>query len=167
MKLEEIVAEASKLSEEEYTKMNRRITLRPTTEADGAFAYRVRETTMRDYEVATWGAWNADEAREQIDNDIRGSRSTIVEMDDQPVGLLRVDELSTHIHLDQLFILPEHQRKGVGHQILVQILERAKTVGLPLRLWVLRVNPATKFYERLGFKVIEQTPASLHLEHAA
>jgi GNAT superfamily N-acetyltransferase len=120
---------------------------------------------MRDYVVATWGAWNADEAREQIENDVRASRSSIVVMDGQPVGLLHVDELSTHIHLDQLFILPEHQRKGVGHQILVQILERARTVGLPLRLWVLRINPATKFYERLGFKVIEQTPASLHLEH--
>ena len=145
--------------------MNRRITLRPATETDVAFAYRVRETTMRDYVVATWGAWNADEAREQIAHDIRTSRSSIVELNDEPVGLLRVDELPTHVHLDQLFILPEHQRKGVGHQILVQILERARTVGLPLRLWVLRVNPATKFYERLGFKVIEQTAASLHLEH--
>ena len=145
--------------------MNRRITFRPTTEADVAFAYHVRETTMRDYVVATWGTWNAHEAREQIDNDIRASRSSIVEMDGQPVGLLRVDALSTHIHLDQLFILPEHQRKGLGHQILVQLLERARAAGLPLRLWVLRLNPATKFYERLGFKVIEQTPASFHLEH--
>jgi len=51
--------------------MNRRIVLRPTTEVDVAFVYHVRETTIRDYVVATWGAWNADEARDQIDNDIR------------------------------------------------------------------------------------------------
>ncbi|MBK8475598.1 MAG: GNAT family N-acetyltransferase [Opitutaceae bacterium] len=144
--------------------MNRRVTVRPTTEADAPFAYHVRETTMRDYVVATWGAWNAEEARGQIEEDIRRSRSMIVEVNDRRVGLMRADELPTHVHLDQLFILPEHQRQGIGQQILLRLLQRAKSLGLPLRLWVLRINPAAKLYERLGFKVIEQTPASLYLE---
>lgn len=144
--------------------MNRRVTLRPTTEADAAFAYHVRATTMRDYVMATWGTWDEAAARGQILEDIRRSRSMIVEIDGQPIGLMRVDEFSTHLHLDQLFILPEHQRQGVGRRLVTELLGRADPMRLPLRLWVLRVNPAVSFYERLGFKIIEQTPASLHLE---
>lgn len=121
---------------------------------------------MRDYVVATWGAWNAEEARCQINEDIRRSRSMIVEVEGHSVGLMRVDEFPTHLHLDQLFILPEHQRQGIGQQLLLQLLERSGSLGLPLRLWVLRVNPAAKLYERLGFTVIETTPASLRMERA-
>ena len=144
--------------------MTNRVKFRPTTQADDEFVFRVRETTMRDYVLETWGVWNADEARAQINEDILSSRSKIIVIDGQDAGLLRIDEFDTHIHLDQLFILPEFQSQGFGRVILGQILKKAKLSGLPLRLWVLRVNPARVFYERLGFCIIEQTQASLHLE---
>jgi GNAT superfamily N-acetyltransferase len=144
--------------------MPKRITFRPTTQTDEAFAFRVRETTMRDYVIATWGVWDAEEVREQVNEDIRSSKSKIIVIDGHDAGVLRVDEFDTHIHVDQLWILPEFQRQGFGRIILGQILEQSKAKGLPLRLWVLRVNPAREFYERLGFRIIEQTQASLHLE---
>jgi GNAT superfamily N-acetyltransferase len=146
--------------------MTDRVTVRPTTQADEAFAYQVRETTMRDYVIETWGVWNAVEARAQINKDIRSLKSKIIVIDGQDAGILRVEEFETHIHLDQLWILPEFQRQGFGRVILVQILEQAKARGLPLRLWVLRVNPAREFYKRLGFSIIEQTQTSLHMECA-
>jgi GNAT superfamily N-acetyltransferase len=142
------------------------IQFRPTTQADEAFAFHVRETTMRDYVLETWGVWNAIEARAQINEDILSSRSKIIVIDGQDAGLLCVDEFDSHFQLDQLFILPEFQRQGFGRVILEQTIEKAKSMGLPLRLWVLRVNPAREFYERLGFSIIEQTQASLHLECA-
>jgi GNAT superfamily N-acetyltransferase len=144
--------------------MTNRVMFRSTTRADEAFAYQVRETTMRDYVIKTWGVWNAVEAQAQINEDIRSLRSKIIVIDGQDAGVLRVEEFETHIFLDQLWILPEFQRQGFGRVILVQILEQAKVRSLPLRLWVLRVNPAREFYERLGFSIIEQTQASLHLE---
>ena len=146
--------------------MTNRIGFRPTTQADEAFAFGVRETTMRGYVLETWGVWNADEARAQINEDIRRSRSKIIVIDGLDAGLLVVEEFDSYIHLDQLFILPEFQGQGFGRVILKQLLEKANLNGLSLRLWVLRVNPAQKFYERMGFKVIEQTKASLHLECA-
>jgi GNAT superfamily N-acetyltransferase len=145
--------------------MNNRIAFRLTAQADEVFAFRVRETTMREYVIATWGIWNAVEAREQVNEDIRSSKSKIIVIDGQDAGLLRVDEFDSHIHLDQLFILPEFQGQGFGQVILRQILEQSKVMGLPVRLWVLRVNPARRLYERLGFTIIEQTQASLHLEY--
>jgi GNAT superfamily N-acetyltransferase len=146
--------------------MTNRVMFRSTTRADEAFAYQVRERTMRDYVIKTWGVWNAVEARAQINKDIRSLKSKIIVIDGQDAGVLRVEEFETHLHLDQLWILPEFQRQGFGRVILVQILEQAKARGLPLRLWVLRVNPAKEFYKRLGFSIIEQTQASLHMECA-
>jgi GNAT superfamily N-acetyltransferase len=144
--------------------MTNRVTFRSTTHEDEAFAFHVREMTMRDYVMETWGVWNADEAQAQINEDIRSSRSQIIVIDGHDAGVLRVDEFDTHIHVDQLWILPEFQRQGFGRIILLWLLEQSKAKGLPLRLWVLRVNPARVFYERLGFRIIEQTQASLHLE---
>ena len=146
--------------------MTNRVQFRLTTQADEAFAFHVRETTMRDYVIETWGVWNAEEARAQINENIRSLKSKIIVIDGHDAGVLRVEEFDTHIFLDQLWILPEFQGQGFGRVILRQILEKAKSGGLPLRLWVLRVNPAREFYERMGFKVIEQTQASLHMECA-
>jgi GNAT superfamily N-acetyltransferase len=145
--------------------MHVNVTLRPATAADAGFAYRVRETTMREYVIATWGVWNEDAARAQVGEDARSLQSRIIEVDGRGAGLLRVDVLPTHIHLDQIFLLPEFQGKGVGTMLLEQVMLQAATLHLPLRLWVLRVNPARNLYERLGFTVLDQTPASLFLEY--
>jgi GNAT superfamily N-acetyltransferase len=144
--------------------MTNRVSFRSTTPTDEAFAFHVRETTMRGYVMETWGVWNADEVRAQVNEDIRSSKSKIIVIDGHDAGVLRVDEFDTYIHVDQLWILPEFQRQGFGQVILMQIMEQSKSMGLPLRLWVLRVNPAREFYERFGFIIIEQTQASLHLE---
>ena len=145
--------------------MNARITLRAATAADASFAYRVRETTMREYVIATWGVWNEDAVRGQVGEDTRALRSKIIEVDGLGAGLLRVDILPMHIHLDQIFLLPEFQGNGIGTMLLKQVMGQAMTAHLPLRLWVLRVNPARNLYGRLGFKVLEETAASLHLEY--
>ncbi len=140
------------------------VTTRTATAADARFAYRVRETTMRQYVVATWGAWVPGQVQAQIDQDIGAGRLRVVEIASEPAGLMRVDHHATHIDVDQLFLLPAHQRQGIGAALLQGILEIANDRQIPVRLWVLRVNPARSLYERLGFAVIEETPASLHLE---
>jgi GNAT superfamily N-acetyltransferase len=56
------------------------------------------------------------------------------------------------VHVHQLFLLPEHQGKGIGGECMSLILEEARQLGLPVRLRVLTVNPrALAFYRRLGF----------------
>jgi ribosomal protein S18 acetylase RimI-like enzyme len=53
--------------------------------------------------------------------------------------------------LDQLYVLPKHQRHGVGSQLLAH----AKRQRRVLRLYTFQSNePAREFYERHGFKAI-------------
>lgn len=67
------------------------------------------------------------------------------------VGLLSMSEGTVH----NLYILPDFQRKGIGHTLL----ETAKTCsGGELKLWVFEPNEgAIRFYQRHGFETMRKT----------
>ncbi len=144
-----------------------RIALRKASIEDLPFAIDARTGTMRDFVVETWGFWDEAEVMEQVRGDILAGRSEIIEAGGEAVGLWRLDRLGDHFLLDQIFIVAEHQRRGIGAFLLRQAIEHARLAGVPLRLWVLRVNPALHFYERLGFVVESSTQASHLMRHQA
>ena len=144
--------------------MQDRVTVRNAELIDQAFAHDTRELAMRTYVEQTWGKWNQDEAKIQIADAIRHRRLCIIELDGKPAGIMRIDEHSTHLDLDQLFLRPETQGLGIGTSLVQRVLARAEAKKLPVRLWVLRINPARALYERLGFVVFEETAAGLHLQ---
>jgi RimJ/RimL family protein N-acetyltransferase len=45
------------------------------------------------------------------------------------------------------------QRQGIGTSVIQQVLDEARRSGKPVALQVLKVNPARRLYERLGFSV--------------
>ena len=140
------------------------ISLRRAEPRDSDFAFQVLERSMRAYVEATWGIWSEAQARIRTSADAISGRSQIVQLGSQPIGLLCVDRLSKHLQLDQLYLLPERQRKGIGAKVLELVLSESHELGLPVRLRVLRVNPAKRFYERHGFIVTSETPERLFME---
>lgn len=140
------------------------ISLRRAEPRDSDFAFQVLERTMRAYAERTWGTWSETQARDRTSADAVSGRSQIIQLGSDPVGLLCVDRLSTHLQLDQLYLLPECQRKGIGAKVLQLVLSESHALRLPVRLRVLRVNPAKRFYERHGFIVTSETPERLFME---
>jgi len=62
-------------------------------------------------------------------------------------------------------VLPEFQNRGVGGALLKSLIDEAKQSGRPLRHMVFIMNTdALRFYERLGFVVIEDLGAYKHME---
>ena len=59
----------------------------------------------------------------------------------------------------------EYQRRGIGSKLVERLLAEARSARLPLRLRVLRVNPAFRLYQRMGFRVVEATPERYFMEH--
>jgi GNAT superfamily N-acetyltransferase len=56
--------------------------------------------------------------------------------------------------VDQLYVLPNRQRRGVGSTLL----ELAKAGNSELQLWTFQRNgPARHFYERHGFEAVHET----------
>ncbi|HEV8097182.1 MAG TPA: GNAT family N-acetyltransferase [Burkholderiales bacterium] len=121
---------------------------------------------MREYVLATWGTWNEEEVRRRSSESIAASSTQIIELENTAIGIQVVEREQDCIRLAQLFILPEHQRRGIGSKLIERLLAEARSARLPLRLRVLRVNPAFALYQRMGFKVIEATPERYFMEHS-
>jgi GNAT superfamily N-acetyltransferase len=138
--------------------------LRRASTAEAAFVYRVVEATMRGYVEQTWGSFNATLTRQGIAEMIASGNCSIIEFEGEDIGVLSVERRADHVKLDQLFILPSHQNRGIGTSILRAIVREAREGGMPVRLRLLAVNPARRFYEREGFRVISTTRERIYME---
>ena len=141
------------------------VSLRPATPADVEFACDTTRETMREYTLATWGEWKEDDARRRVAENIAAGETCIIELDGVPIGIQTVTREPDCIRLMHLFIRSAHQNRGIGSKLIQLLLQQARKEGLPLRLRVLRVNPAFALYQRLGFKVVHEAPERYFMEH--
>ena len=88
----------------------------------------------------------------------------IVMLEAKPIGRIIVDRGSDAAVLVDISILPDHRGQGVGTTLLRELLEECRGTQLPLRLQVLRTNPAQRLYERLGFRRTSEDPVYLQME---
>ena len=146
--------------------MPSKVTLRQATAADAGFACGVVDRTIRIYAEQTFESWPVAEAHARTTGDAAAGRLQIMELDGQSIGIMKVERIDTHIQLHQLFILPEYQRRGIGSELLENLLAEGRASGLPVRLRVLRVNPAKRLYERHGFRVTSEEPERFYMECA-
>ncbi len=128
------------------------ISKRPATETDKTFLVWLEETCMREYAIALWGSWSPDLS---VRNCIDGCQ--IIVGDGHDVGCVTVEKHSDHLWLDELFIKPAFQRRGIGSKILWSVIADAERLEIPLRLSVLTTNPALDFYLRHGFRIHQET----------
>lgn len=133
----------------------RDITLRAATADDYDFCYRVQKATMQEYVEQTWG-W--DEAFQQayFRQRFDPARNQVIVLGGADIGVFAVERRERDIFLAKIYILPEYQRRGIGTGLIKSVLQEAFKEGLPVTLRVLKVNPARRLYERLGFAVIEE-----------
>ncbi len=126
--------------------------LRSCTYQDWDFVIGVTGACMRAYAEQTWGQWNP-ETRESFTPDTHA----IVQYRGEDVGCMEVIEEPEALFLSKLYIGPDHQNKGLGGVLIGQLIEKARCRKVPIKLQVLSVNPARRFYERHGFKVTAST----------
>jgi len=142
-----------------------KITLEPASPDDHAFVFQVTEETMRAYVEETFGAWDADAQRGRSREMFDPHTCRIILIDRDRAGLLVVEDRADEIFLAKIYLRRQFQRRGVGTSLIRDLIGRARAAGKPLRLRVLRVNPARSLYERLGFVVTGSTETHHVLEH--
>jgi ribosomal protein S18 acetylase RimI-like enzyme len=91
----------------------------------------------------------------------------IIEESGRPVGCLALEEHPDHVFLARIFLLPEAQGHGIGTRLTRRVCQSAHQRGLPVVLEVLKVNPARRLYERLGFRVVSETDTHFRMESPA
>jgi len=85
----------------------------------------------------------------------------IAELDSAPIGMATLVEryypawAGPLFALDDVFVTPEHRRRGVGRALLAHAADEALRRGAPfIELTVRTENPARRLYETSGFQPV-------------
>ena len=133
------------------------IDLRPVRPDDYAFALDLYLATIKPY-ASAWAIW-VDEEQEALFSDLwRPDDTRVIVLDGVDVGWVEVRQTGEEIFLKQLYVAPAYQRRGIGTHGVLQLLAEWTGIATSMALFVLKNNPAVRFYERLGFSVVRETP---------
>jgi diamine N-acetyltransferase len=99
--------------------------------------------------------YSAESLQQQMES---GAQFIIVYDDDAPVGFASYQEMHPSIYkLHKIYVLISQQGKGTGRFLIDYIIDNIKNSGATaLQLQVNRGNKARYFYEKLGFRIIEE-----------
>ena len=109
------------------------------------------ESIMRPYYVELNLTWDNTKFREYF----KPQCTKIIQADGRDIGLLQVQERLDCIYLCDIQLDREYRNQGIGTSLIESVIRSAIIANKPVRLRVLRGNPAKKLYIRLGFKEIE------------
>jgi ribosomal protein S18 acetylase RimI-like enzyme len=142
------------------------VTLRASRSEDAGLFYDVTEQTMRVHIIAAGGAWDEERSRREAAEDSVNPSASVIMVGAVDAGILLVERLPHEVRLRTLYLLPSYQDHGVGCSLVSALQQEAAARCVPLRLDVLKVNPAKRFYERLGFGVEEETEHFFYMQYA-
>ncbi len=131
-----------------------KIQYRPATIDDTAFARNLHRLAYKSVIVEQFGEYNEDMQSQFFARAWVPQKSTMILVDELPIGFYRRDINSNYIKLEEIQLLPEYQSKGIGSTIIKQLIQEAQQLELALRLQVLKKNRAQQLYLRLGFKQV-------------
>lgn len=137
-----------------------KIELRPYSPDDQEFIFQLYSGT-RLHEIAPFGWAPAQQEaflrmqfnaqKNWYDQAYPNADHQIILLDGRPVGRIMVLPEPGGAHLIDIALLPEHRGRGIGAQLLGELIRKTTEAGGRVRLQVLRTNPAIHLYERLGF----------------
>ena len=83
--------------------------------------------------------------------------------DGAPVGRLLLDRNLDRWRIVDLAILTAHRGRGLGTRVIRQCQQQAAAAGAVLALQVVPFTPARRFYERLGFRAINEYATAVEM----
>jgi len=141
-----------------------KLTIRQATAEDSEFAYQTKKAAFRDYVLKVW-EW--DETRQRLLHEKRFAAQDfrVIQISGTDVGILAIQNTLESLKLNQIFILPGYQNKGIGSACMKRLIKAANAKRRSIYLQVLKVNPrAISFYRRLGFKAIGESSTHIQME---
>ncbi|PWN60686.1 GNAT family N-acetyltransferase [Chryseobacterium oncorhynchi] len=142
--------------------MNTSITYRKATENDLDYLLDLRMKTMVPHYAEADLPTDDDTTLKRVLHEFE--KANIILLDNEPVGLLKINKTNSETEVLQLQIDPSQQGKGLGRLILTDILKEASLVKNIVSLSVLKTNKAQHLYSSLGFKIISEDEHSYFME---
>lgn len=142
--------------------MTHTLSYRRARPRDMDWAYRIFKTGMQSYITRTWG-WNELFQEHSFFANLPASSFVIASIDTRDASADKSGQIdiggyclkpkADHLYLEMLLLDPAWQRRGYGSAIMGEVMREAKRHTLPVRLSVLKINPAYRFYQHLGFVI--------------
>jgi ribosomal protein S18 acetylase RimI-like enzyme len=87
----------------------------------------------------------------------------IIRLDGVDVGWLQSDTIGDTVFLAQLFVNGPFQRQGIGTQVMNCLIGEATLARQAVTLAVVKINPALRLYERLGFRITHEDDRKFYM----
>jgi GNAT superfamily N-acetyltransferase len=121
-------------------------------------AARAQGRQPDDFDESEWrksfAVWTAAQIRDADPH----TTTSVIELDGEPVGRLRITRSDECIELSGIQLPPRVQRRGIGTAIINDLKTEAAAAGIPVDIGVEKDNPsARRLYERLGCMKIGET----------
>jgi ribosomal protein S18 acetylase RimI-like enzyme len=149
------------------------IRLRAEESGDEALLFELYSST-REEELALTG-WDEPTRKAFLNMQFRAMRDgyssmfprgqfSIILAKGTPVGRVVVDRSAHELHLADIVVLQAQRNRGIGGQVMKQLMAEASRDRKPVRLQVLKNSRATAFYRRLGFLRVGGDEIYEHME---
>jgi ribosomal protein S18 acetylase RimI-like enzyme len=136
------------------------ITVRPFPPDHQEFLFQLYAST-RQHEISAFG-WNPAQEEAFLRMQFKAQQQwyetayaeanhQLIVVDEQPAGRILTWRECDGIRLVDIALLSEYRNRGIGAQLLRDLISKSENERLPMRLQVLKSNPACRLYQRLGF----------------
>lgn len=142
------------------------LTLREAVAEDSVFLLSLAREAYREVLALQFGGWDESVHGTRFAEKVASLPFLVAELDGKPVAAVSSCLCGDHARVNELVVLPAFQNRGIGSRLLLRELERARGVGVPVRLHTFRLSRAFQFYERHGFVVTARRDEYIDLEWA-
>ena len=141
------------------------LSLRKAQASDSEFVFAVKAAAYQEYVEEVWG-WDDKYQRERHNREFVSQEDfRIIQFRGTDIGFLIMSRTSDTLKVNQIYILPEYQGRGIGSACLTRIIDRASLEEKSVMLQVLKVNTrGVAFYQRLGFTIVGESATHFQME---
>jgi GNAT superfamily N-acetyltransferase len=102
------------------------------------------------------GRFDVQRARDRLLNNFSPEYTQTIVVGGERVGFFVLRHEPEALFLEHLYVLPSHQKLGIGASVLRRVIDEADAAGLDTRLFALRGSESNRFYIRHGFILVAQ-----------
>ena len=136
--------------------------LRDARNDDYAFAEVLYVACMQPLLTAL-DAWDEEFAIARFKDHYKTDEVSIVVIDGTDAGWIQLSTTDHEIHIDQLYLMPDFRGRGIGTQLIRDVLATAASENKSVHLSLVRNNRAFYLYRRLGFRTLDEDSVRLHM----
>lgn len=139
-------------------------TLRHASHTDETWLDELRRAAYKELFDATWGGWDEHRHQRHFSASLERGQISIIEIKHEPAGMLQVFEEADAVEIGEIQIHPRFQRRGIGRQILLDIIGKAHMLDKCVKLSLgLKNRQAYRLYRSLGFQELTRTDTHIHM----